>query len=89
LAVTETLLSVRVTPRSGRDEIIGWQDGELRVRLRAAPVDGKANAALLRLLAKRLRLPAANVELLSGATARVKRLRVRGLNDDELRRSLA
>lgn len=88
LPVTEALLSVRVTPRSGRDEIVGWQGDELRVRLRAPPVEGQANAALRRLLAKRLGVPAAHVELVTGGTARVKRLRIAGLTAEQVRQRL-
>jgi hypothetical protein len=83
------LLVVRVTPRAARDEIAGWQGDELRVRLRAPPVDGRANEALLRLLATRLSVPPSSIELVSGATARVKRLRVTGLSEEELRRRLS
>jgi hypothetical protein len=82
------LFVVRVTPRAARDEIAGWQGDELRVRLRAPPVDGRANEALLRLLATRLSVPPSSIELVSGATARVKRLRVTGLSEEELRRRL-
>jgi hypothetical protein len=83
------LFVVRVTPRAARDEIAGWQGDELRVRLRAPPVDGRANEALLRLLATRLSVPPSSIELVSGATARVKRLRVTGLSEEELRRRLS
>jgi len=82
------ILVVRVTPRATRDEIVGWQGNELRVRLRAPPVDGRANQALVRLLAKRLDVAASSIELVSGATARVKQLRVEGLSDAEARQRL-
>jgi uncharacterized protein (TIGR00251 family) len=82
------VLIVRVTPRSGRDEIVGWQDDELRVRLRAPPVEGQANEALRRLLASRLGVPQSAIELLTGATARTKRLRVSGLSLEDVRAKL-
>ncbi len=77
------VLSIRLTPKSARDEIGGvdhLSDGRpvLKARVRAAPQDGEANAALLRLIAKSLRLPAAAVRLESGATARLKTLVVTG-----------
>jgi uncharacterized protein (TIGR00251 family) len=87
--VTENaIVVVRVTPRAGRDEVVGWQGDELRVRLRTPPVEGRANAALVGLLASRLNVPPSSIELVSGATARVKRLRVEGLSEAELRRRL-
>lgn len=77
------VLAVRVTPRSGRDAIEGeWLDADgrawLTVRLAAAPTDGAANEALVRLLAKRLSLRPRDVTLASGASSRLKRLRLAG-----------
>jgi hypothetical protein len=82
------VLTVRVTPRAGRDEVVGWQGDELRVRLRAPPVEGQANAALRRLLASHFGVPLSALELLSGATARTKRLRIEGLSLEDVRAKL-
>ena len=79
---------VRVTPRAGRDEVVGWRGEELRVRLRAPPVEGQANEALRRLLADRLGVAPSNIELITGATGRTKRLRVAGMSLDEVRERL-
>lgn len=87
VAESSTLV-VRLTPRAARDEISGWQGGELRVRLRAPPLEGRANEALRRFIASRLRLSPSNVELVSGAKGRVKRLKVDGLSEEEVRRRL-
>ena len=87
--VTDLTISVHVTPRATRDEVVGWQEGELRVRLRAPPVEGQANESLRRLLARRLGVPASAVEIVGGATARHKRVRVDGLTADEVRARLA
>lgn len=83
--VTETglLLHVRVTPNAGRDAIDGVErrdDGGvvLRVRVAAVPDKGKANAALIALLAKKLRLPRSAFTLLSGETSRHKTLALSG-----------
>ncbi len=66
-------LSVRVTPRGGRDSIDGFgADGVLRVRVSAAPADGEANEAVRRLLAKALGLPPRDISLVSGTTSRLK-----------------
>jgi uncharacterized protein YggU (UPF0235/DUF167 family) len=77
------VLDVRVTPRSGRDAIEGVErraDGRtvLKARVRAAPVEGDANAALRRLIAKELGIAPRQVEFAAGATARLKRLRIAG-----------
>ncbi len=81
-------LNLRVTPRAGRDELTGWVDGTLRLRVRAAPVDGKANDAVCRLLASALGLPPSALMLVGGAGARSKRVRVEGLTQDEALRRL-
>lgn len=82
---TETglLLFLRVTPNAGRDSIDGAEtrdDGTtvLRVRVSAVPDKGKANAAVIALLAKSLGIGKSNVTLVSGDTSRMKTLAVTG-----------
>ena len=77
------VVAVRLTPKGGRDEIQGIErmsDGQavLKVRVRAAPVDGEANAALVKLIARTLKVAPRAVTLVSGATARIKRLQIEG-----------
>ena len=74
---------VRLTPKGGRDAIDGvglLADGSkvLQARVRSAPSDGEANAALVRLLAKRLGVANRDVRLETGASARLKRIRIEG-----------
>jgi len=76
-------VTVRLTPKSARDEIVGvavMSDLRtvLQVRVRALPQDGAANEALIKVLAKALGLPTTSVRLESGATGRVKCLRLSG-----------
>ncbi|HEV7433371.1 MAG TPA: DUF167 domain-containing protein [Pseudorhizobium sp.] len=80
-------LSVRLTPAAGRDAVDGIEeadDGELylRVRVTAVPEGGKANKALIALLAKRLRMPKSALTILSGETSRKKILRLDGEPED-------
>lgn len=70
------VLSVVVTPRSSKTEIASIDDDAIRVRLNAPPVDGKANEALIKLLAGVFGLSKRDVEILSGSTSRRKRVRV-------------
>jgi uncharacterized protein len=76
-------LSIRLTPKGGRDSIDGVEllaDGRsvLKVRVRAAPSEGEANTALVRLIAKAVGVPPRDVALAAGATARIKRLTISG-----------
>ncbi len=79
----EVRISVRLTPRAARDQIAGWQDDVLRVRVTAPPVDGEANEALVRLLAKTLGVPKSAVGIVSGAKARDKIVGIAGLTREE------
>lgn len=74
-------LAVRLTPRGGKDALEGVEvrdDGRpvLKARVRAAPEDGAANAALIKLVAKSLGIAASQVEVTGGHTARVKALSI-------------
>jgi uncharacterized protein (TIGR00251 family) len=78
------LVSVRLKPRAGTDRIDGERAGALEVRVKAAPVEGRANEALLRLLAKRLRRPRSTLELVRGRRGRNKQVLVRGMSAHEV-----
>ncbi|PKQ21376.1 MAG: hypothetical protein CVT66_00855 [Actinobacteria bacterium HGW-Actinobacteria-6] len=72
-------LHVYVTPKSGRNEISGWRGGELLLRVTAPPEDGKANAAVCKLLSKALGVPKSAVLVTRGETSRHKTVEVDGL----------
>ncbi|WP_269220192.1 DUF167 domain-containing protein [Brevundimonas vesicularis] len=87
-------LPVRLQPGAAADRIDGWtSDVEgrpvLKVRVRARPIEGEANDALIRLLAKSLGVPKSLVSLGRGGQSRSKMLVVQGLDDEELRLRLA
>jgi uncharacterized protein (TIGR00251 family) len=84
MPLPEARLIVEVRPRAGRDEIVGWHAGALRVRVAAAPADGAANEAVRALLAARLRCAPSRVEIVRGHTARTKAVRVAGLPPEEV-----
>jgi uncharacterized protein len=73
---------VRLTPKSARDEIVGLEDyaGEcvLKVRVRALPEAGRANAALEALTARWLKLPSSSVKVAHGGKSRLKHVAVAG-----------
>ncbi len=78
------ILPIRVTPRASRDALT-VVDGQLRARLRAAPVDGAANEALIALLADRLHVRRSDITILRGATAREKQIAIAGQSGATLR----
>jgi uncharacterized protein (TIGR00251 family) len=71
---SQLVLDVSVSPNAKKTELVGWHDGALRVRLQAPPVDGAANEALRKWLAKSLGLPLQSVQLIRGDTSRRKQL---------------
>jgi len=83
IAADGLVVTVRLTPKGGRDSIEGivhLSDGStvLKARVSAAPTDGEANTALIRLLATTLRIAARDITLVGGATSRIKRLLIEG-----------
>jgi uncharacterized protein (TIGR00251 family) len=77
------VLWLRLTPKGGRDAMEGVEalaDGRavIKARVRAAPEDGRANQALIELIAKALRVPRGSVSIVSGHTARIKKLSIAG-----------
>lgn len=86
-------LAVRLTPGASHDRIDGWDvDAEgravLKVRVRARPVEGEANVALLKFLAKSLGVPKSAVTLQRGGQSRLKMIHIDGLDDDGVRANL-
>ncbi|HEV7500542.1 MAG TPA: DUF167 domain-containing protein [Vicinamibacteria bacterium] len=82
-------LRVRVSPRAPRDEVAGERNGALVVRLTAPPVEGQANAALVRFLARHLGVAPSVVSVAQGTKTRDKVLLVAGARAQDLRASLA
>lgn len=78
------VFKVQVVPRASRSEIVGEHNGALRVRIAAAPVDGAANEELVKLLARALRLPRSSIEITAGHSAKLKTVRIAGLESSLL-----
>lgn len=86
------IVRIRLTPKSSKDAIDGLEttpEGPaLKARVRAVPEDGKANAAVARLVAEWLGLPKSSAEVSAGAKSRVKSVTVRGDDTAQLQRLL-
>src|SRR3954452_5260945 len=90
MAVTPTAggvrLDVHVQPRAKKNEIAGVHGDAIKVRLSAPPADGKANEALIGLLAAAFALPVRSVRIISGARSRAKIVEIDGVSVDDVRR---
>ena len=78
------IMGIKVQPRASRNQLIGEQDGCLKVKLTAPPVEGEANQALINYLARLLAIPKKNIKLLKGETSRHKLIEISGLSSAEL-----
>lgn len=77
-------LALRVQPRASRERLFRGDDGSFRAALMAPPVEGEANKALCRLLAKRLGIAKSNVRLVSGEKSRTKKVHVDGVSQTDV-----
>jgi uncharacterized protein (TIGR00251 family) len=78
------IFSVRVVPRASKSEITGELDGALKVRIASPPVDGAANAELIKLLAKTFGVSKSEVEILAGHASRTKQLKISNLTAEKI-----
>ncbi|RKX47444.1 MAG: YggU family protein [Verrucomicrobia bacterium] len=81
------ILNIRVVPRASKDEIMSLLGDALKIRIQAPPVEGKANAYLVKFLSRQWKIPRRDIEILSGETGRNKRLRISNPSP-ELRKTL-
>jgi len=79
--IDEKILEVYVQPRASRNEILGYRDEILKMRVMASPTDGEANRLCREVLAKALGTSLSRVEILSGYKSRQKRLRVKQVDE--------
>lgn len=82
------VLRVHVQPGAGREAITGTHGDALKVRVVAPPVSGRANEAVLSLLAREFGVDAATIEITAGATSRIKRVKFSGIDADDFEKRL-
>jgi uncharacterized protein len=87
-SVESITLSIRIQPRASKNEITWMENGGLKIRLTAPPVDGAANEALIRFLADTLSVTRSQVHIVSGHTSRDKIVRISGLGKADVERLL-
>lgn len=85
---TSVTVSIRIQPRASKNEIMRMDDGRLKIRLTAPPVDGAANEALVKFLADQLKVGRSQVEIVSGHTGREKIIKITGSGEVDVQRLL-
>ena len=88
MANPDAAVAIWLQPRGSRNQVVGEREGAIVIKLQAPPVDGAANAALVRFVADRLGVPASGVQLLRGHTSRRKLISVEGYNAQAVRQVL-
>jgi uncharacterized protein (TIGR00251 family) len=86
--MTEARIAVQLTCRSSRNQLLGIGEGILRARVTAPPIDGKANQALCRLIAKRVGIAPSKVDVIRGRKSRRKIVRAEGVSATALEQAL-
>lgn len=84
--VDSIIFSVRVVPRASKSEIVGEMDGALKIRLAAPPVDGAANAELVKLLSKTFEVSKSAIEIVGGQTSKSKQVKISGAGKKQISR---
>lgn len=82
-------LRIKVVPGASRDELAGWLGDELKVRVSAPPEGGKANKALVHLLAGALQIPPRDITVTAGTSSPRKIITITGLGEEEVRSKLS
>ena len=81
-------LKLKVIPNARRNQVVGWRDGLLTIKLTAPPVEGKANRELVKFIAEVMGVSAADVEILRGETSRSKSVSVLGVTAQDARQRI-
>jgi len=74
------IFSVRVLPKSSKSEIVGEIEGSLKVKIKSPPVDGAANAELIKVLSKFFNVSKSAVEIIGGQTSKNKQVKITGIS---------
>jgi hypothetical protein len=78
-------LSLKIVPGSSRDEIVGWLGNTLKVKVKSPPEKGRANEAVIALLAERLGIDTSSITVVSGQSSPAKIVAVDAMDDDAIR----
>jgi uncharacterized protein len=86
---SKTTIKVKITPRANHNECTGkMEDGTIKIKLCAPPVDGKANSALLQFIAEKMNLSKADIKIISGQTSHIKLVTIEGATQEDVDQKL-
>lgn len=77
-------IQIKVSPNASKNQILHWKEGVLSLRIKGVPEKGQVNKELIAFLAKELKIAKSNIELTSGQTSRIKRVKVEGITEQQL-----
>ncbi len=77
-------INVKVVPRSSKSEITGELDGALKIKLKSPPIDGAANAELIKLLSKTFGVSKNEIEIVGGQTSKLKQIKISNLKSEKI-----
>lgn len=83
------LLPIKVVPKSSKNAIVGWEGNELKIKIKAPPHGGEANAELIRFLSKTWKFPKTLFSIESGLAARHKKVLIQGVNLERIKMLLS
>lgn len=83
------IFTAHVVPRASKSEIIGEYDGTLKIRLSAPPVDGAANAELIKLLSKTFGVSKSKVKIISGGNAKTKQIKIENISSEDFLKTIS
>lgn len=83
-----TNFTVKVTPNASKNQLIGWKEGLLCLRIRGVPEKGRVNEELVAFLANLLNVAKSQITIISGHTSRIKRIQVEGFTEEKLQQRI-
>ena len=84
----DTYIKVHANPKSSKNQVVGWKEDVLYIKITAPPVEGAANDAIVKFLAKELKIKKNQVSLSSGDKSREKRFLIKDMTLDEIKEKL-
>lgn len=85
IKVSPVIIALKIIPKGHRNEILGWENNELKIRVAAVPEKGNANEELIRFLSEKLKIGKSQIKIVQGQKSRHKRISINGLTDEQVK----